>query len=159
MFRKLLIILFFTTAVCSFSEDIKDHSFNINFSLKPDLYKQIIYRGAALEWNYNFFKHLHIGVGLRLLHSDYTSLWCITGTNVQFYKLSVPLDAGVGVEVLDIYFSENVSGINMFLHLKSGFEWNIDNSWKYIVHGTYKYNLLTSNKHDIFFDVGIKYLF
>lgn len=159
MIRKALVTLLFLTALSCFPEKIKNHSFNINFSLKPEITNQIIYRGASLEWNYNFFKYLHMGLGLRLMHTDYTSLWCITGTYVQLQRLTVPLDAGIGVEVLDIYFSENMSGVNMFLQFKSGFEWDIDNNWKYLIHGTYKYNLLLKDKHDIFMDAGIKYLF
>lgn len=163
MLKKIvLVLLFIYIPFSNINAENLNNSFLMDFTLKPDFNKGIIYRGVSVQWNINLLENWHFGLGLRLIHEDYPSFYALTGSGFNLSsRLYIPLEAGFGAEIenLELLENENQNGINTFVLGKSGIEWQVDNFWSYYVHLTYNYKLNTELTNFFYTSIGVKYLY
>lgn len=161
MIKKVLIIILLLISSNCFSDQKNNNTFKLYFSVKHDFTDQNIYRGATLNWSRLITEDFYWGISTRIINDDYTSLWAKLGYSFKLNSyLYIPLDVGAGLKIKSIKLLEDTSeGLSPFVHGQTGLDWIIDNNWRYILHGTYNYNLLAEKQHNILLNLGIMYIF
>lgn len=160
--KKLLILLLIILSINLYSRENLNNTFLMDFVIKPDFKNEDILRGASISWNINIIEQWYVGLGLRLLHSSYSSLYGATGTDLNLntnFSLPIEVGYGVGANSLEIIEDDSDSDLLYFIHFKSGIDWKIDQFWSYYLHLTYNYNFNGDEDHSLFGAIGVKYNF
>ena len=160
--RKLLLVIYiFFLLFNIFSKTELNNSLNIGFTIKSNTESFNFTRGSIINWSRNISKSLYWGINFRFISNDFSSNWYHLGyLNPINDSISIPIEFGLGIKTLDFNFSKDSdASLSLFLHGQTGFEITFDTNWSYIFNMAYNYNFQLDNKHNLFFTIGIKYLF
>lgn len=127
----------------------------LNFIFNPAIESLDFSRGLSLSYSKKIIDPIFLGLSGKFLNMEYNSFSFLLTYSPSFFRISLPINAGIGVNLYDIDFSD----INLFYEVSSGLEFIVDESWAYGLKAIFIKDFFKDQEEKILVELGVKYFF
>lgn len=154
---KYAILLLLFTFMPVFSQDEIEYTdqLYLNFLFDPFIESMDFNRGLSISYSKKIINPLFLGLSGKFLNMNYNSLSLLLTYSPSFFRFSIPLNAGIGVNLYDIDFSD----LNIFYEVSSGLEFIVNYSLAYGLKAIYLKDILNNKDDKLLVELGVKYFF
>lgn len=154
---KYAILLLLFTFMPVFSQDEIEYTdqLYLNFLFDPFIESMDFNRGLSISYSKKIINPLFLGLSGKFLNMNYNSLSLLLTYSPSFFRFSIPLNAGIGVNLYDIDFSD----LNIFYEVSSGLEFIVNYSLAYGLKAIYLKDILNDKDDKLLVELGVKYFF
>lgn len=155
-YKYVMLFLLFTLMPVFSQEEIEyTDQLYLNFLFDPFIESMDFNRGLSISYSKKLINPLFLGLSGKFLNMDYNSISLLLTYSPSFFRFSIPLNAGIGVNLYDIDFSD----LNIFYEFSSGLEFIVDDSLAYGLKAIYIKDILNDKDDKLLIELGVKYFF